>query len=45
MCLISVKMHVFDACNIIMYSIAMNELMLIPLIIYDGRNSMLNAVI
>jgi hypothetical protein len=23
MCLISIKMHVYDACNIIMYSVAM----------------------
>jgi hypothetical protein len=33
MCLNSIKMHVYDACNIIMYSIAM-LLLLIPLILY-----------
>jgi hypothetical protein len=40
MCLISIKMHVCDACNIIMYSVAM-ILLLIPLILYVSSNTVI----
>jgi hypothetical protein len=39
MCLNSIKMHVCDACNIIMYFIVM-ILLLIPLILYISSNYM-----
>jgi hypothetical protein len=39
MCLNSIKMHVCDACNIIMYFVAM-ILLLIPLILYVSSNYM-----
>ena len=44
MCLNSIKIHVCDACNIIMYSVAM-ILLLIPLILYVSSNYMFTLLI
>jgi hypothetical protein len=45
MCLISIKMHVCDACNIIMYSIAMIFVVDTSLILYVSSNYMFTLLI